>query len=138
MIVSKLRALLTDAGLDGPRLLTSAFGCYRLDLPDGAWVDVPAAASGVEEAQRALAEGDAERARSEADGAASLARRRFLPGEDRPWVDERRRDLSAVLSAALLCLGDASLRGPGGRVTPCGTRRRRSSWSRFARAATGA
>ena len=35
VLVSKLRSLLTEAGLDGPRALTAAFGCYRLGLPAG-------------------------------------------------------------------------------------------------------
>ena len=35
VIASKLRGLLADAGVDGANVLTSAFGCYRLDLPEG-------------------------------------------------------------------------------------------------------
>src|SRR5215475_1832433 len=34
VIASKLRRALTDAGVDGASALTSAFGCYRLDLPE--------------------------------------------------------------------------------------------------------
>ena len=78
-IASKLRAL-GDAGLDGRELLTAAFGCYRLDLPEGTWVDPFAAASG---ARDALAEGDLEQARAAAGSAVSLVRRPFLPGEER-------------------------------------------------------
>ncbi|MFZ0002236.1 MAG: helix-turn-helix domain-containing protein, partial [Trebonia sp.] len=37
VLVSKLRSLLTEAGLDGPHALTAAFGCYRLELPEGTW-----------------------------------------------------------------------------------------------------
>ena len=44
VIASKLRGALADAGLDGRELLTAAFGCYRLDLPEGTWVDLFAAA----------------------------------------------------------------------------------------------
>src|SRR5437870_3696246 len=44
VIVSKLRGLLADHGIDGANVLTAAFGCYRLDLPEGSWVDVIAAA----------------------------------------------------------------------------------------------
>src|SRR3954471_15615313 len=40
VLVSKLRGLLAESGLDGAKVLTSAFGCYRLDLPEGTWVDV--------------------------------------------------------------------------------------------------
>src|SRR3954451_11044567 len=35
VIVSKLRSLLADRGIDGPGALTGAFGCYRLVLPEG-------------------------------------------------------------------------------------------------------
>ena len=55
VIVSKLRALLADAGVDGANVLTSAFGCYRLDLPEGTWVDVVVAANAAQEAEDALA-----------------------------------------------------------------------------------
>ena len=40
VIASKLRVLLGECGLDGAKVLTSAFGCYRLELPEGTWVDV--------------------------------------------------------------------------------------------------
>ena len=43
VLASKLRGLLTDCGLDGSNVLTSAFGCYRLELPEESWVDVIAA-----------------------------------------------------------------------------------------------
>ena len=69
VIASKLRGALADAGLDGRELLTAAFGCYRLDLPEGTWVDPFAAASG---ARDALAEGDLEQARAAAGSAVSL------------------------------------------------------------------
>src|SRR3954470_17299021 len=38
VIASKLRGLLVEAGV-GAGALTSAFGCYRLELPAGSWVD---------------------------------------------------------------------------------------------------
>jgi len=37
-IVSRLRGLLTDGGIDGASVLTGAFGCYRLQLPEGSWI----------------------------------------------------------------------------------------------------
>src|SRR5439155_5699337 len=46
VIASKLRALLGECGVDGAKVLTSAFGCYRLELPDESWVDILAAARG--------------------------------------------------------------------------------------------
>ena len=54
-LVSKLRALLAD--VDGASVLTNAFGCYRLDLPEGPWVDVTVAANAVSSAEESLAAG---------------------------------------------------------------------------------
>jgi YVTN family beta-propeller protein len=110
VIVSKLRGLLTECGFDGPRLLTSAFGCYRLDLPSDSWVDVLAAERSADAAERALAEGNLTRAEAEAREATSLARRRFLPGEEGSWVEDRRRELAEILSTSLLCLSEVALR----------------------------
>jgi YVTN family beta-propeller protein len=110
VLVSKLRSLLAESGLDRATALTSAFGCYRLSLPQSAWVDVIAAADAVHEAEAALAEGELEQAKALAMEAASLARPPFLPGEDSAWVDEKRRELTAIVRRALSCLAEASLR----------------------------
>ena len=48
VIVSKLRGLLAERGIDGANALTGAFGCYRLVLPEGTWVDVIVAANAVQ------------------------------------------------------------------------------------------
>jgi hypothetical protein len=90
-IVSKLRGLLAEQGIDGASALTGAFGCYRLDLPEGTWVDVLAAATAADEAAASLAAGDLDTARSDAALAESLLREPFLPGEDGPWVEDKRR-----------------------------------------------
>src|SRR5262245_35318707 len=42
VLASKVRALLSDAD-GGANRLTAAFGCYRLELPEGTWIDVVAA-----------------------------------------------------------------------------------------------
>jgi len=109
VLMTKLRALLDECGIDGSTALTSAFGCYKLTLPAGAWIDVDAAVEAVEQAEEALAAGELGPARAHAMAAAALARRSFLPGEEGPWVEERRRDLRDVLVRALECLRDASL-----------------------------
>jgi hypothetical protein len=57
VIASKFRGALADAGLDGRKLLTAAFGCYRLDLPEGTWVDLFAAASDATGRGRSLEKG---------------------------------------------------------------------------------
>ncbi|HSC74129.1 MAG TPA: ABC transporter substrate-binding protein [Gaiellaceae bacterium] len=113
VLVSKLRALLAEHGVDGAVALTSAFGCYRLELPEGAWVDIIAGTDAVRDAEHALARGDAASARTAAADAASLMGQSFLPGDDGTWVDEKRRELADahmraldVLVAASLALGD--------------------------------
>jgi ABC-type transport system substrate-binding protein/DNA-binding SARP family transcriptional activator len=115
VIASKLRAALADAGLDGRELLTAAFGCYRLDLPEGTWVDLFAAASSAHSAEVALAAGDLDRARAAGESAQSLARRPFLPGEDGTWVEQKRRDLADIRERALNVLADACLRSGAAR-----------------------
>jgi YVTN family beta-propeller protein len=109
-IVSKLRALLAECGLEAGSILTSAFGCYRLDLPEGSRVDVLGASEDVREAEEALAAGDLERSKDAAMRAATVARRPFLPGEHGAWVEAKRRELADVLDDALGCLADACLR----------------------------
>jgi YVTN family beta-propeller protein len=115
VIASKLRGAFADAGLDGRELLTSAFGCYRLDLPEGTWVDLFAAASSAQDAEESLAAGELDQARAAAESAESLARRPFLPGEDGTWVEQKRRDLTDIRERALSVLADACLRSGAAR-----------------------
>jgi DNA-binding SARP family transcriptional activator/ABC-type branched-subunit amino acid transport system substrate-binding protein len=109
VLMTKLRALLEECGIDGSKALTSAFACYKLTLPAGAWIDVDAAAEALERAEAELAVGDFREATLQATTSAALARRVFLPGEDGPWVAEKRRDLRDLLVRSLECLRDASL-----------------------------
>jgi branched-chain amino acid transport system substrate-binding protein len=106
--MTKLRALLEECGIDGSTALTSAFGCYKLSLPAGSWIDVDAALEALERAEAELAVGDVAEAKTQAATAVALARRVFLPGEDAPWVEEKRRDLHEVLVRAVECVRDAS------------------------------
>ncbi|MGZ4391727.1 MAG: BTAD domain-containing putative transcriptional regulator, partial [Gaiellaceae bacterium] len=110
VIASKLRSLLTDSGVDGSSALTGAFGCYRLELPGGTWVDVVAARRAAQMAEDAFASGDTEKAKREATLAASLLQQPFLPGEDGMWVGETRRDLTGVRARAMSVLADTCLR----------------------------
>ena len=110
VIASKLRGLLGECGADGAKVLTSAFGCYRLELPEGSWVDVLAAARAADDAEAALAGGRTEQAKTAASEAVGVARLPFLPGEDGAWVERKRRELADVLDRALDCLADACLR----------------------------
>jgi len=101
VLVSRLRALLSRAGLDGSATLPGIGDCYQLRLPPGAEIDVDFAAARAEEATRALGEGDAERALAASLVAAEIARRPFLPGEEGDWIDARRQALDRVLLTAL-------------------------------------
>jgi len=113
VLASKLRRVLARHGVDDPSVLTAAFGCYRIELPEGAWVDVLEAASAADEAERTLGEGNADRARERALLASSLLQRAFLPGEDGAWVEAKRRDLTDIRERALAVLVDANLRAGG-------------------------
>jgi YVTN family beta-propeller protein len=110
VLASKLRAILATNGVDGGNVLTSAFGCYRLTLPEGAWVDVVEAVNATREAEDALADDDLEAAKAAAAKAEVLLRQPFLAGEDASWAEEKRRELADVRSRALNALADASLR----------------------------
>jgi DNA-binding SARP family transcriptional activator/ABC-type branched-subunit amino acid transport system substrate-binding protein len=110
VLLSKLRTLLTECGVDGSEALTSAFGCYQLTLPAGTWIDLVAAEEAATAAERALADGELEQARTDASLAESLARRTFLPGEDGRWVEDTRADLRGILVRALDCLAEAHRR----------------------------
>ena len=107
--------------------LTNAFGCYRLDLPEGTWVDLFAVESGAQDAEEALAAGELDQARAAAESAESLARRPFLPGEDGAWVEARRRELAEVQGRALIVLAEASLRSATLRTRRSGPSRRSRS-----------
>jgi basic membrane lipoprotein Med (substrate-binding protein (PBP1-ABC) superfamily)/DNA-binding SARP family transcriptional activator len=110
VLVSKLRGVLTEGGLDGGSALTAAFGCYQLDLPDGTWVDVLQAESSVREAESLLAANDLVKARDAAGFAESIVSLPFLSGDEGPWVEAKRRELGEVRVRALSVLAEASLR----------------------------
>jgi YVTN family beta-propeller protein len=109
VVVSKLRGVLVEVGHD-PNTLTAAFGCYRLELPEGSWVDVLAAADATRKAEDALAADEPERASAAATLAASILREPFLPGEDGAWVEAKRRDFDDLHRRALTVLAEACLR----------------------------
>jgi branched-chain amino acid transport system substrate-binding protein len=108
-VVSKLRTLLAECGLEGDAAITSAFGCYQLHLPAGSWIDLEAAREAIEASDEAFENGDFTRARGLAEQAATIARRPFLAGEEGMWVDAKRRELESLLLRALDRLTDASL-----------------------------
>ena len=104
-VMSKLRALMSSAGLGRLALETVASG-YRLNLPAAAWIDVDAAAEAVHEAEAALRAGRHGAAYGPAVVACAILRRPFLLGEDGTWIEDRRRRLLVLRLRALDCLAD--------------------------------
>ncbi|HEX4865045.1 MAG TPA: BTAD domain-containing putative transcriptional regulator, partial [Acidimicrobiales bacterium] len=110
VVVSKLRRMLSEAGLDGPASLTSAFGSYRLRLPEDAWVDWEVAGAALERAERALAEAEPDAAVTAGHEAAEVAGRGFL-SDDCPWVDAQRERLRDLHVRALQVNTEAHMLG---------------------------
>jgi DNA-binding SARP family transcriptional activator len=111
-VVSKVRAALDSVELGS--LVHGAFGCYELQLPPGARVDVEDAVRFVEDAESAWRLGSSNIAVPAAATAANLARRPFLPAERGLWVERRRDDLRATLLRALDLLAQGLTGGPYG------------------------
>ena len=78
-----------------------------------AWVDLEAAVEAVHRAESAVAQQDWTRAWGPALTALFVAERGFLPGEDAPWIDEIRHQLTVLRLRALECYAVAAL-GIGG------------------------
>ncbi len=112
-IVSKLRKVLTRAGLDRGGALESTHGAYELRLPEGTWIDMRVAINAVDRAEGLVRRSDGRAAWSEATVASAILRRSFLAGETGPWVDAKRRELHEfqvrtydALAGAWLLQGD--------------------------------
>lgn len=91
-------------------------GDVRLALPDGAWVDVEAAAEGLHRAESAVAQGDYAGAWGPGRVAQHIATRTFLAGEDAPWIDAQRRRLDEILVRSLELVGRACVAIGGGEL----------------------
>ncbi len=104
-LLSKLRRVFGAAAVDGR-------SSVRLWLP-GAWVDLEAAAEAIHRAESSVAQRDWARAWGPALTAMLVAERDFLPGEDAPWADEIRHQLTEIRLRALECYAAAGL-GLGG------------------------
>jgi DNA-binding SARP family transcriptional activator/streptogramin lyase len=109
VIVSKLRKVLAESADEATADLTASFGCYRLDLPAGTWVDVFAAESAAQEAERSLAADAFEGAITAATLTESLLHQPFMPGDNGTWVQGKRREFGEVRLRALNVLADACL-----------------------------
>jgi DNA-binding SARP family transcriptional activator len=108
-IMSKLRALMTESGLDGVVAIDNAFGCYQLRLPANAWIDLEAAAQAVHNAETELRAGNLVAANGEALVAAAISRRTFLAGDDGEWVEQWRAKLREIRVRALSCRAEVAI-----------------------------
>lgn len=108
-IMSKLRALLFRAGVDGSEALAASGGCYALCLPPDTWIDHEVAADAIHAAEAALKAGDPARAYGPSAVAHHIARRAFLPEERGHWFEQRRERLASILVRALECRAEVYL-----------------------------
>jgi SARP family transcriptional regulator, regulator of embCAB operon len=104
-LLSKLRRVFGADTVDGRSTV-------RLCLPD-AWVDLEAATEAIHRAESSVAQQDWARAWGPSLTAMLIAERDFLPGEDAPWIDEIRHQLTELRLRALECYAEAGL-GLGG------------------------
>ena len=94
-VISRLRRLLQEAGLDGAEAIVSSAGAYRLVLPPDTTVDLDELEAAVEAAEVGAAAGDVDGALEAARVAEGIGARGFL-ADDCEWVDRQRevvRDL---------------------------------------------
>jgi DNA-binding SARP family transcriptional activator/class 3 adenylate cyclase len=101
-LLSKLRRTLGREMLDGR-------SSVQLQLPQRSWLDVEAAMEAIHRAESALGRSDWPAAWSAARVALHIARRPFLAGEEAPWIDDMRRQLSDVHVRSLEGTAAASL-----------------------------
>ena len=104
-LLSKLRRVFGPDAVHGRALV-------RLDLPE-AWVDLEAALEAIHRAESAVAQRDWTRAWGPVLLALFTAERGFLPGEDAPWIEEIRRQVTEIRLRALECYAATEL-GLGG------------------------
>ena len=109
-VLSRLRALLRKAGLDGATIDVD-HASISLRLPADTWVDLEAASNAIDLCEGALRSGDLGKAWGHANVAIVVAKRPLLPGEDAPWIETlRRRQQSTLVRAlhALVTISDAN------------------------------
>jgi SARP family transcriptional regulator, regulator of embCAB operon len=95
-LLSKLRRVLGPECLDGRSSL-------QLQLPERSWIDIEAAIEAIHRAEYWPAAWSAARV------TLHIARRRFLPGEEAPWIDTRRRELADAYVRSLEATAEAGL-----------------------------
>jgi DNA-binding SARP family transcriptional activator len=108
-LVSRTRAVITAAGLDGSSLIAGAPGVYRFRLPPDGWIDIDAAKSATHEAEGKLANGDLKQAAQQLFVAKLITDRPFLPGLTGQWLERRRAGFADLRIRALQCSARVNL-----------------------------
>jgi SARP family transcriptional regulator, regulator of embCAB operon len=101
-LLSKLRRLLPRGAIEGRVQV-------RLELGGGARVDVEAAREAIHRAEALVAARDWYSSIGPTLVAHNISQRRFMAGEESPWIEEVRRELDEVQVAALECTVRRSL-----------------------------
>ena len=107
-VISRLRRLLTEAGLDGAEAIVSTAGSYELLLPPDSVMDLDELEKAVETAEAAAGAGDVAEVTEAASMAESIASRGFLK-DDCEWVDRQRDVVRDLRVRAALALSAAHL-----------------------------
>jgi SARP family transcriptional regulator, regulator of embCAB operon len=113
-LLSKVRRLLGEEVVTGR-------GELRLELPAGTLLDLEAARESVHLAEAAVAKGDWLEAKPPTLTARYISERRFLSGEEAPWIEAIRREVEEIHLCALECDAELSL-GLGGLEESIATR----------------
>jgi SARP family transcriptional regulator, regulator of embCAB operon len=100
-LLSKLRRVFGPDAVDGRSTLRL---CLR-----NVWVDLEVATEAIHKAESSVAQQSWARAWGPALTAMFVAERDFLPGEDAPWIDDVRHQLTELRLRALECYAAASL-----------------------------
>lgn len=101
-LLSKLRRVLGSERLDGRSTL-------QLQPPERSWIDLESAMEAIHRAESALRRRDWPAAWSAARVTLHIASRPFLSGEDAPWIEDLRGQLSDVYVRSLETTGEAGL-----------------------------
>ncbi len=101
-MVLKVRRALGADRLEGRATL-------QLQLPAGTVIDLEAASEALHRAESGLAQADWAGAWATARVPLHVAPRRFLPGEDAPWIEDVRRQLEKMYVRSLEITAEASL-----------------------------
>lgn len=88
----------------------------RLALPEGVWIDVEAARSGVHEAESAIALGRPKGAWLPARISLSIAEAGFMAGFEGEWIEAERRELEEIRLRALECIAETAIEMRGAEI----------------------